>query len=81
MIGEWNDCLYNDIMTFKRNIIEHLMNEGINKFILIGESVLNFHESDDCYYEEWFDEIDDGWIVAMNFQEHVISQFKSIYMK
>jgi hypothetical protein len=32
---------------------------------------MNFHGSDDCYYEEWFEEIEDGWIVAMNFQEHV----------
>ncbi|MEO0405134.1 MAG: hypothetical protein AAF193_09715, partial [Bacteroidota bacterium] len=59
MMGEWNDCLHNDIMIFKRNIIEHFMNRGISKFILIGENVLNFHTSDDCYYEEWFDEVED----------------------
>ena len=47
MIGEWNDCLYNDIMTFKREIIDHLINEGISNFVLIGENVLNFHYSDD----------------------------------
>lgn len=74
-IGEWNDTLYNDIMFLKREVIESLLNEGINKFILIGENVLNFHFSDDSYYEEWFDEIEDGWIVAMNFQQHVIKEF------
>ena len=51
-IGEWNDALYNDIMYLKREIIEPMIREGIIKFILIGENVLNFHGSDDCYYEE-----------------------------
>lgn len=76
-IGEWNDTLYNDIMYLKREVVENLINNGINKFILIGENILNFHFSDDSYYEEWFDEIDDGWIVALNFQDHVRSEFIS----
>ena len=32
MIGEWNDALYNDIMTLKREVLELMMAEGINKF-------------------------------------------------
>jgi hypothetical protein len=46
---------------------------GIHKFILIGENVLNFHASDDCYYEEWFDEVndEDGWICFVNFRSFV----------
>jgi hypothetical protein len=47
MIGEWNDAINNDIMVFKRNIIEHLQDHGINKFILIGENIMDFHGSDD----------------------------------
>ena len=74
-IGEWNDTLYNDIMYLKRDVIEALINKGIKKFILIGENILNFHSSDDSYYEEWFEDIEDGWIVAINFQEHVIKEF------
>ncbi len=79
-IGEWNDCLYNDIMQFKREVVDVLMGEGISRFILIGENVLNFHFSDDCYYEEWFDEVteEDGWIALLNFREHVIDDMKSI---
>lgn len=76
MIGEWNDALYNDIMLFKRDIIEFMMDEGINKFILIGENILNFHASDDSYYEEWFQDVEDGWIVLMNFREHVLEEFR-----
>jgi hypothetical protein len=80
LIGEWNDCINNDIMILKRDILELIMRQGINKFILIGENVLNFHASDDCYYEEWFEDVEDGWIVFMNFREHVLSEFKSIHL-
>lgn len=76
LMGEWNDALHNDIMTLKREILDLMVSEGINKFILIGENVLNFHSSDDCYYEEWFLEVEDGWIAGINFREHVISEFK-----
>jgi len=76
LFGEWNDCLHNDIMFLKREVIEFLLAEGVNKFILIGENVLNFHYSDDCYYEEWFEEVDDGWIAMLNYRDHVIDEFK-----
>lgn len=49
MIGEWNDAITNDIMYLKRDVLEVLMENGINKFVLIGENVLNFHASDDSY--------------------------------
>lgn len=75
-LGEWNDCLHNDIMFLKRDIVDHLIKQGINKFILIGENVLNFHYSDDSYYEEWFEDVieNDGWIAMVNFPDHVISE-------
>jgi len=76
LLGEWNDLLYNDIMYLKRNIAEVLMNAGINKFILIGENVLNFHADDDSYYQEWFDELEDGWIACINFREHVLTEIQ-----
>ncbi|MFY0652095.1 MAG: hypothetical protein JXQ96_08690 [Cyclobacteriaceae bacterium] len=73
-IGEWNDAINNDIMLFKRNIIDEISFKGINRFILIGENILNFHGSDDCYYEEWFEEVESGWIAAINFQQHVLDE-------
>ncbi|MCU0441886.1 MAG: hypothetical protein MUE96_05765 [Bacteroidia bacterium] len=76
MIGEWNDAVTNDIMFLKRDVLEVLMEHGIQKFILIGENVLNFHGSDDSYYEEWFQDVEDGWIAAVNFQEHVLQEFR-----
>ncbi|MEQ8583237.1 MAG: hypothetical protein RIC30_10120 [Marinoscillum sp.] len=71
LIGEWNDAINNDIMHLKRNVVEHVIDTGINKFILIGENILNFHGSDDSYYEEWFEEVEDGWIAAINFRDFV----------
>ena len=64
MIGEWNDAIENDIMTFKRDIIDIMIKQGINKYILVAENVLNFHSSDDCYYEEWMEDIEEegGWV-------------------
>jgi len=76
LIGEWNDALYNDIMYLKREIIDTMIPQHINKFILIGENVFNFHYSEDDYYQEWFDDIEDGWIVGLNFREHVIREFQ-----
>ena len=78
LIGEWNDCLHNDIMFIKREVIDLMIDQGINKFVLIGENVLNFHGSDDCYYEEWFEEIGEygGWICGVNFNPHVIQEMQ-----
>jgi hypothetical protein len=77
MLGEWNDAINNDIMTLKRNVIEVMLKEGINKFILIGENILNFHGSDDCYYEEWFDDVgDDGWIAAVSFPDFIQNELR-----
>ena len=75
LLGEWNDCINNDIMFLKREVMEPLMENGVNKFILVGENVLNFHASDECYYEEWSEELDDGWIYMLNFREHVLNEF------
>lgn len=76
MFGEWNDLLHNDIMTLKRNIIELMITEGINKYILLCENVLNFHtdlDSDD-YYAEWQEELEEGWIAVINARDHVLSE-------
>ncbi|HET7117493.1 MAG TPA: hypothetical protein VFI29_13430 [Hanamia sp.] len=68
LIGEWNDAIENDVMRLKREVIDEFLRLGITKFILITENVLNFHSSDDCYYEEWREDVADegGWIVSLN---------------
>ncbi|MEP7195464.1 MAG: hypothetical protein ABI851_03030 [Saprospiraceae bacterium] len=78
LIGEWNDCIENDIMYLKREVIDPLIKEGINKYILLVENVFNFHGSDSDYYEEWKEEIseDDGWICMVNVLDHVFEEMK-----
>jgi hypothetical protein len=71
MLGEWNDTLHNDIMHLKRNLIDVLIYEGVRRFLLIGENVLNFHGLEDDYYQEWFEEVEEGWIIAMGFRDFI----------
>jgi hypothetical protein len=68
MIGEWNDAIENDIMTLKRDVVDQMIAHGIYKYILIGENVMNFHSSDDCYYEEWYEDVSEegGWVVMLS---------------
>ena len=81
-IGEWNDAINNDIMTLKRDIIDHLSLEGIHKYILIGENILNMHTSDDCYYEEWYEDTldNDGWVCLINFRDHILKEMDTLYL-
>ncbi|MCZ2394437.1 MAG: hypothetical protein LC105_11310 [Chitinophagales bacterium] len=75
-IGEWNDCIDNDIMYLKRDVIDSMLSEGIIKFVLIGENVLNFHGSDNEYYKEWHENISDdgGWVIGIGFRQHVLEE-------
>lgn len=77
LMGEWNDCLNNDIMFLKRDVVDVLLQNHIRHFILIGENVLNFHADTDDYYQEWFEDVEDGFIFCINFRAHVVQEFKS----
>lgn len=78
LIGEWNDAIENDIMTIRREVTDWMYKHRIIKYILIAENVLNFHSSDDSYYEEWNEQVadDGGWIVVMGMPEHSQHDFK-----
>ena len=78
LIGEWNDAIENDIMTMRRDVTDQLQSYDINKFILIAENVLNFHSSDDSYYEEWQQEISEkgGWVIILDMPEQSQYEFK-----
>lgn len=79
LIGEWNDCLHNDVMYLKREVIDPLLEQHVSKFILIGEHVYNFHGDDDSYYEEWYEDAADqgGWIVLLNNHAHVTEEMRT----
>jgi hypothetical protein len=76
-LGEWNDLLHNDIMTLKRDVIDAMIDSGINRFVLIGEHIMNFHHADDSYYEEWFEDIEEGWFAFVNLADHVADEMKT----
>jgi hypothetical protein len=78
LMGEWNDAIENDIMTIRRDVTDNLFKEGITKFILVAENVLNFHSSDDSYYEEWHEQLEDdhGWVVVLDMPEQSKYDFK-----
>lgn len=78
LIGEWNDALHNDVALLKREVIDELQAAGIQKYVLMMENVLNFHSSDDSYYEEWADEARDagGWISMLNLHPHVAMEMQ-----
>ncbi len=78
LIGEWNDAIENDIMTLRRDVTDILYAKGINKFIIIAENVLNFHSSDDSYYEEWREQVeeDGGWVVIIDMPQQSQYDFK-----
>jgi hypothetical protein len=78
LIGEWNDAVENDIMELKREVLEKFMYEGIHKFVLIAENVLNFHSDIKDYYEELYDEVTEsnGWVVCLNMPEQTQYDFR-----
>ncbi|MEM7572460.1 MAG: hypothetical protein AAF433_06150 [Bacteroidota bacterium] len=80
LIGEWNDALHNDVALLKREVIDLMLQAGINKYIISMENVLNFHGSDDSYYEEWKEEVRDegGWVAFLNVLPHVAEELQDM---
>ncbi|MBK8671038.1 MAG: hypothetical protein IPN89_16960 [Saprospiraceae bacterium] len=76
LIGEWNDCITNDIMFLKREVLDDFIKQYISKFVIFCDNVLNFHGDDDSYYEEWYDDVKDdgGWICLVNTFDHVSAE-------
>jgi MFS superfamily sulfate permease-like transporter len=78
VLGECNDAIENAIMQLKREVIDKFQLNGIYKFILVGENVLNFHSGDRDYYEEWYEEMceENGWAVLLNMPEQTQHDFR-----
>lgn len=82
LIGEWNDAIENDIQALKREVIEKFMDEGIYKFILVVENVLNYHSDGKDYYEELYEDVNEqkGWVVCLNMPEQTQYDFKRAHL-
>lgn len=82
LFGEWNDTLHNDSMYLKRTVVDKLIKNGIRYFILIAENLFQFHGGENDYYEEWFEDVEDGWIAVLNLRDFVrkeIERYKLDY--
>ena len=64
-------------MRVKRDIVDEMVPLGIDKFILIGENILNFHADITDYYEEWLEEVPNGWMTFLNLRSHVVDELNS----
>ncbi len=82
ILGEWNDSIENDIMTIKRNIFDELIKLDVNKIFVIADNLMNMFYDDDDYYEELAEDLnqEDGYLVMMNFPEHLLQEIKGTAM-
>lgn len=74
LFGVWNDLLLNDYKLLLDQCLEPLLKEGVDKFILIMENVLNIYLDADDYYESFQEENDSGWICMLRAREHVLRE-------
>lgn len=77
LFGEWNDLFDNDFKLLAENCLTYLIDEGINKFILICENVFHAYPETDDYYQALQEELEDGWLCAMRLREHVREEMES----
>jgi len=66
-------------MELKREVIDIFEREGIYKFVLIADNVLNFHSGIKEYYQEWYEEVTDEnrWIVMIDMPEATQHDFRN----
>ncbi|MEZ4776821.1 MAG: hypothetical protein R3D00_26840 [Bacteroidia bacterium] len=71
LFGEWNDLFENDYKLFGENCLTYLIDNGIDKFILICENVFHIYLETDDYYQAIQEEMEDGWICILKAKEEV----------
>ena len=80
-IGEWNDCVQNDIMFLKRDFIDVLIQNGIGKICIDRRRkyLSFFYDTKRILRRMVHEDIkdNDGWIIAVNFREHVMEEMLS----
>ncbi len=73
LLGEWNDCIENDVMLMINNVLRPLRESGITRIFLICDNLMNFFYDNDDYYEELAQDliVDNGFLIFLNFPEHL----------
>jgi len=64
-------------------VLDKFMEEGIFKFILVAENVLNFHSDGKEYYEELSEDVTEknGWVVCLNMPEQTQYDFNRAHLE
>lgn len=76
LFGEWNDLFDNDYKLFAENCLTYLIDNNINKFILICENVFHIYLDSDDYYQALQEELGDGWICTVRLRKHIIEEMQ-----
>lgn len=78
MFGVWNDLLENDFKLFIENCLSRMIQEGISRFVLVMENVLNIYLEADDYYQEITEMLGEGgWICLLRTREHVLRELSA----
>lgn len=76
LFGVWNDLIQNDFRLLVDNCLEWLRSNGVSRFILITENVLNIYVEADDYYQAFQDDLEEGWMALVGLREHVMAELE-----
>ena len=76
LLGDWNDLQQNDFRLLSDNCLRLLLEEGVNKFILIAENIFNTYLGPDDYYEALTEDLETGWLVLIRPREQMKMEFR-----
>ncbi|MEM6801348.1 MAG: hypothetical protein AAF696_08080, partial [Bacteroidota bacterium] len=58
------------------NCLTYLIDQGINKYILICENVFHIYLEEDDYYRAVEEELEDGWIFALRLRKELKDEMR-----
>ena len=77
LFGEWNDLFDNDYKLLAENCLTYLIDQGVNKFILVCENVFHIYLDQDDYYQALAEEIETGWICMLRPRTHILEEMEA----
>ena len=80
LFGEWNDLYENDYKLFAENCLTYLIDQGINRFVLICENVFHAYFESDDYYDAVQEELEEGWISLIRPRPNVLEEIEAYHL-
>ncbi len=81
LFGEWNDALHNDIKWLKNTVLDTFIQNEITHFVLITENILQYHGSFSDYYEELYEDTEEGWLCILELPTFLETEFNKFKMQ